>query len=189
MLIRENHHLQYLDFLPLDKIKTVYDVGARRGESALKFKQFADNIISFEPNSDEFKYLDKLEGVHVIKKAASNVNGKAFLNTEYGTGQCFVTCKETRMPIECVTIDSLNLTAPDMIKIDTENHEMKVLLGAFETIKKYLPHLVIACYHTIHQCFEVHKFIHNNFGDKYIFECANYSNGNPYETILYCIRK
>jgi FkbM family methyltransferase len=41
--------------------------------------------------------------------------------------------------IECITIDSLNLPKVDFIKIDVDRHEMQVLNGAAETIKRCRP--------------------------------------------------
>jgi FkbM family methyltransferase len=47
-----------------------------------------------------------------------------------------------REPVRCITIDELGLDRVDLMKIDVETMESKVLVGAFETIKKCRPVIV-----------------------------------------------
>jgi hypothetical protein len=48
--------------------------------------------------------------------------------------------------IPAVTLDHFvlenGIQRVDLIKIDTDGHELKVLKGAFKTIRKYLPHVI-----------------------------------------------
>ena len=51
-----------------------------------------------------------------------------------------------QIPIELRTIDSLvaqGMPAPDLIKIDVEGHELRVLLGGAESIQSHRP--IILC--------------------------------------------
>lgn len=45
--------------------------------------------------------------------------------------------------MDTVTIDSLQLPRVDFIKIDVEGHELEVLWGSRETLKKYHPTLLV----------------------------------------------
>ena len=47
--------------------------------------------------------------------------------------------------IESIPLDSLNLTNVDFIKIDVEGHELDVLKGSVETIKRFKPYIELEC--------------------------------------------
>jgi len=42
-------------------------------------------------------------------------------------------------PIPMLTLDSMNLPACDLLQLDVEEHEYKVLLGAVKTLEKFKP--------------------------------------------------
>ena len=55
---------------------------------------------------------------------------------------------ENGQNIQMITIDSLQLTKCDFIKIDVEGYEEHVINGGINTIKKYKPIIVLECYET-----------------------------------------
>ena len=51
--------------------------------------------------------------------------------------------KKPKVPVQQKTLDSFNFSNVDYIKIDVEGHELKVLKGATNTIKKYNPLIIM----------------------------------------------
>ena len=138
---------------------TLVDVGAHCGLFSIPFcKITGGTAISFEPQENLFELLNKnfsqnsLEnyethncavgslcksGISLNKGdegyAASNKQGLPSNLGGVGIGE------DGESGIEMVTIDSMNLTACDVLKIDVEGAEPYVIDGARETISKYKP--------------------------------------------------
>ena len=51
--------------------------------------------------------------------------------------------KKSEILVQQKTLDSFNFANVDYIKIDVEGHELKVLKGAYKTIQKYSPLIVV----------------------------------------------
>ena len=134
---------------------TAVDVGANVGLHSVRLSQRFNKVIAFEPYSLNFECLilntmtfsnidlnNKGLGAEKssveISLPTDSDNGGApsivdFLNTER---------KLVNESIQIDTLDSYNL-APDLIKIDTQGYELQVLKGAYETLKKYKPVLIV----------------------------------------------
>ncbi len=135
------------------------DVGANIGNHSLYFSDFFDQVLCFEPNQLTFKVLElNTEGssnVRVFNYGISNIETDATLNiTPTNIGKSSISAikgeNTTQQPIKLYSLDSIisenqNIT---LIKIDVEGHELEVIDGAKETIKRCRP-LVL---------FEQHKF-------------------------------
>ena len=52
--------------------------------------------------------------------------------------------REGDIEVSCKRIDSLNLPAPDLMKVDIEGAEIEMLAGAESIIRKYHPAIVMA---------------------------------------------
>jgi len=102
-----------LSILTSDSV--VYDVGANVGYHTTAFASRARQVISFEPNPQNFALLQQNTADHdrVTRYQA------AVSNTQ-GTG-------------------SLNHAPPDLIKIDVEGHEYEVLQGGIHLLKSRRP--------------------------------------------------
>jgi len=105
-----------LSILTSDSV--VYDVGANVGYHTTAFASRARQVISFEPNPQNFALLQQNTADHdrVTRYQA------AVSNTQ-GTGY----------------IASLNHAPPDLIKIDVEGHEYEVLQGGIHLLKSRRP--------------------------------------------------
>jgi FkbM family methyltransferase len=106
-------------------------------------------VHSFEPNHEAFLCLQKnvcewglSDRVVLHEQALSDVfelvsvlppDGKRTVTSKV------VGCGST----QAVTIDSLNLSACSFIKLDIEGYEGKALLGAAQTVKSFLPWVLI----------------------------------------------
>ena len=126
------------------------DVGANIGAYTLNIGKLLTEgeVFSFEPNPRANRYLRKnielneLSNIHILEKGLSDKEETVVLYTPSLTTASInknSTSKETEI-IELTTLDEFfvesRLKTIDVIKIDTEGHEMKCLKGAKETFKK-----------------------------------------------------
>jgi FkbM family methyltransferase len=125
------------------KLKSVVDVGANIGNHTVFFRDVmgVKDIACFEPNAENYRRLSKSAPYawkHQV--ALSNAEGTvSSVEQPHNMGASYCT---DGGDIECATLDSFDL-APDLIKIDAENMEARVLAGAVETIKKHQPILFV----------------------------------------------
>jgi FkbM family methyltransferase len=127
-----------------------WDVGANCGQSVPVMRQLFRRVISFEPYQESFDYAkSQLPDAELYRIAVSDHVGQtelALLNgVQADTGQ-LVTPGTSGMEwdpgdwsggnvtirqVPCRTLDALALSLgePDFVKVDTEGHELRVLLG------------------------------------------------------------
>lgn len=124
----------------------VYDVGANIGYHTTAFASRARQVISFEPNPQNFALLQKNTADHErvtrYQAAVSNTVGTGYIAdfdpAVYGNfGHMTMTTSGVEVP--CMTLDALNHAPPDLIKIDVEGHEYEVLQGAIHLLKRQRP--------------------------------------------------
>lgn len=164
-----------------------YDIGAHFGFHTLGFSALAgDNgkVYSFEPHPLNRERLNKNiaenkrspSNIVVIDKAITDRKGDVLFemitDLESGwssssrvlenEGDAVETAVKKHIQVRTDTIDNLILDAeilkPDVIKIDVEGEEFKVLCGARSTISQYKPILFIEI-HTMECMFLVQKFL------------------------------
>ncbi len=151
----------------------ILDIGANDGMSysiLRKFSRFT-NIISFEPNSSNFRNLKKLEkkdkNFKCKKLALSDKNEKKYFYTPYfnkyaltqisGISKTGVKLRLTKSlyvknllkkiiikkeTLSTFTLDKFNYK-PHFIKIDIEGHEFECIKGSLKTIKRSKPILMV----------------------------------------------
>lgn len=73
-----------------------------------------------------------------------------------------------------------------VIKMDIEGSEMDALNGAQNTIKKYIPNLIICIYHKKTDLWEIPLYI-KALSNEYRF-CIRHYNSNLWDTVLYAIK-
>ncbi|HEX5108651.1 MAG TPA: FkbM family methyltransferase [Vicinamibacterales bacterium] len=144
---------------------TVLDVGAHMGLYSMfasKLVGESGTVVAMEPSRREFQRLvfqvglNELGNVRCLNEAASDVNGEATLkiaaewNSGHNTLGEFTSSSVEALGEERVrtkTIDTLvsaeRLERLDVIKIDAEGHEAKVLCGATETLTRFRPRILI----------------------------------------------
>lgn len=137
----------------------VMDVGAHMGFFTLKIAGKVARVIAVEPDPTNFAFLSRnvkingLDGKVILENFALGEKEKMiFLDRDgYGFGRTKVTSKKTDCLTEMKTIDGLakevELDRLDVIKIDTEGNELKILKGAKNTLAKHKPVLLLAAYH------------------------------------------
>ncbi len=149
----------------------VFDVGANIGQSACRFSKFVKQngqVFSYEPVSNNYEFLVKtirflnLKNVNSYKYALGSAKGneKIYIPSfkdskiEVGTRASILykpdEFENATIRTEQVNMETLDqfvkeqeITRIDLIKSDTEGNDIEVLDGAFESILKFKPILVI----------------------------------------------
>lgn len=144
------------------KANTILDIGAHVGCHTIMYAQINPNanIYSFEPQTKLFALLDmnlkgnNIKNVTILNNAVGNEikrirmsnyvtdgpnNDKPLTYGGYDQNLGGLSIGIDGEEVSMVTIDCLNLTECDLIKIDVEGCEKMVIAGATNTIKKYKP--------------------------------------------------
>lgn len=137
---------------------TFVDVGGCMGNHAIYFSDLADNVITFEPLRENFYHMTlniNLNEITNIDNYNFGLSDKAELKVMWYDDATFSngsstmeapkknTTKGRFVPV--VTMDSMEINDVTLIKIDVEGHELSVLKGAIETIKRFKPDMFIEC--------------------------------------------
>lgn len=112
------------------------------------------NVYTFEPDPTCFHALcantmDQRERIHVFQAAVSNKRGRIALTPiPQNLGAQFVTPAEkvafpTSNRIPTLKIDDLQIDDCDLIYLDIEGLELQALYGAYNTIKRSMPVIVV----------------------------------------------
>ncbi len=135
----------------------VIDVGANIGTHTIPFARKVTEtglVLAFEPQRQVFNYLganlqlNNLLHVVPFQKAAGNAAGQVHIplrdpRIEFNFGGVDVESDQEGEPVDVIELDSLGLERCDMIKIDVEGMERKVIEGAQGTIRKTRPILFV----------------------------------------------
>lgn len=171
-----------LHFLTQDSV--VYDIGGNIGYQATAFASRAKKVYSFEPNPHNYYLLmnntHDMNNVHTMHCAVGASNGVIKCidynpETPGNFGSVQVGVENATLPVPLVTIDSLELEKPDLIKIDVEGSEYDVFKGAIKTIKEHKPILFYEAHET-KQLREIYELIESL---DYKFYWAVVRNYNP----------
>lgn len=138
----------------------ILDIGANIGYNSLMFSDYGP-VVSFEPVYYDIVVKNArqnaiLHSINVFPCALSNDNKREIIyipshgcqsNTQinYG-GTSFHNTEDMKgvgIEVQCCLLDDIYKGVPSIIKIDVEGHELQVLEGAQETIKKHKPTLMV----------------------------------------------
>lgn len=132
---------------------TVIQAGGNCGMYARFYGNYFDTVYSFEPNKDNFYCLsmncqEEKYKIFNVCLGAKNTKAKLFKSKEKPTN-CGIwqTKEDTSGEIDVVTIDGLELNTLNLIHLDVEGYEKEVLTGAIESIKKFLPVVILEAGH------------------------------------------
>ena len=131
----------FLAYCQVKKIKfnKAIDIGAWCGTWTMALQDICKKVVAFEPDPLHYECLVKNvpEEVETHQLAVGNDKKMISLSEDNFT-QAKRVVGEGNIPM--VTIDSLNFTDVDLIKIDVEGYEMEALKGADKTLEnvKYL---------------------------------------------------
>jgi FkbM family methyltransferase len=133
---------------------TVIDVGANIGAFTIPMAKLVGPdgaVIAFEPGKTNAEILRKnvaangLDNVvEVFEEAASNKKGFIPVSYDWPSEHYPKVGRTTDGPtVRTMTIDSLELAKCKFIKVDVDGHELEVLKGATETIRRCQPMIFI----------------------------------------------
>lgn len=124
--------------------RTAIDVGGHIGLWSFNLACRFTTVHAFEPVSEHrdcFLQNVTFENVHLHPVALGAEAGSVSIATEQGSSGN--SCVSGDGPIPMVTLDSLELTNVDLIKLDCEGFEENVLRGAIATINAWRPVVIV----------------------------------------------
>ena len=145
-----------------EAVRTVLDVGANIGQSAIPFSDKFPNatVYSFEPTRATYdrlaKNTERYPQIHPIHRAVGSssrmaklsLNQRSVLNSLVNSNSEPPKDSQSTEDVQVVTIDEFmseyGIVKVDLLKIDTEGHELEVLVGARETLKRRAVTFVIS---------------------------------------------
>ena len=149
---RELHLVPWL----ADRQRVSVDAGANRGVWTEVLRRYSRRVCSFEPNPKMFAELCRCARPEVtaFPFALSDRSGTAELlvpRNDRGYSNQGASLSAARIgdgrfaavPVETRRLDELDLGAVGFIKVDVEGHELEVLDGARETLRRDRPTLVV----------------------------------------------
>ena len=172
------------------------DVGVYRGVYSYEMSKYSEKVHSFEPNPIIFKYINKnlkkfIKNIHLYNFALSNQNktinlkipirnsnsNKEIFEEYYEMGKATIHNENNfenyeNFEIQTKKIDELNFNNKiSFIKIDVEGHELEVIEGAKNTIKRDKPVLLV----------EIEK----QYTKKEVAESINFINSLGYKSYFF----
>lgn len=136
----------------------VIDVGANIGLHTVRFSNFFNRVISFEPAKTNFECLmlntEKFRNVKLFKMALGNTQENKQILIPKDSSSCggysfkdFIDFdgETDKEDVQILRLDDLELPV-NLIKIDTQGYELEVLTGSLRTLQKYNPVILIETY-------------------------------------------
>lgn len=167
-------------FKTLDKDKSIIDVGASVGDSALLFSDYTtEKVYSFEPTATMYNFLKKalelnnIKNVVPIQQGLSNCEGEMEIYSA-GARSSITDFNYSDSELEKIQLTTLDKFVEEnnlnvgLIKVDIEGAEQLFLEGAKNTIQNQKPALIISIYHTPEDFFMIKPIIESwNLGYKF----------------------
>jgi len=132
---------------------TVLDAGACIGDHTATYARLvgaSGTVIACEPNPLAFECLKRNfeddPRVRMLNFALSDALDQLSFHSEENAGASHVSDKG-EIAVRCITIDSLSLTHLNLIHLDCEGFEPRVLKGAENTIRRLRPAIVLEINH------------------------------------------
>jgi len=162
VMIDKEWEPHYLSFVKMLSCENIIDVGANFGYHTMTFsKEVSGNVYSFEPQIQNFGLLERnvsrnnLDNVKVYNQACSDVfedvkmpyvidmQGLINMGDFTPNTKNIEVVVEKYSTVKAVTLDSKEFPKIDLIKIDVQGYEVKVLKGARTLIDTYKPIIMI----------------------------------------------
>lgn len=180
---RRDPEMGLLKFL-IDPARISLDVGANLGLFTYFMARFSPRVIAFEPNPNPLRVLRSVvdRNVEIVPAAVGNQDGPVTLNVPRNrkgwssNGAGLGKAGATSFPVEVtgIKLDSLKLPPVGFIKIDVEGHELAVLEGARDLIRRDHPAIFLETeyLHAGDKIFDVFRFC-KEMGYRGMFLSAN----------------
>jgi FkbM family methyltransferase len=141
--------------------KIAVQAGGNLGIFAKRLAADFETVYTFEPDPNLFpKMVRNAPEANIVRFQAALGKERTYISTRYAHRDGSkakhegVTHVVENGAIPTMTIDELNLPACDLIYLDVEGYELFAVQGAFDTIEKYRPVVVLE----INRCLEAMGF-------------------------------
>ena len=198
------HDIPKLKHLARIKDKYFIDAGGCIADSAIVMSEYTSGrIYTFEPTTVNYDMmlktieLNNSKNIIPVKQGFGSKNEKLYIKLcpqNYGASKITSDQSEPQNPddYEQVSITSLDnfVEGKDLdiglIKVDIEGFEAEFLRGAYNTIKKYRPAMLISIYHNTSDFFDLKPLI-ESWDLGYTFKISHPVDGGLWgETLLIC---
>jgi FkbM family methyltransferase len=173
-----HHGLRMLDphIRDLLKTKSIIDIGAFNGDSALVLADYGKNVYSLELSSTNFAILSRVlaqnpllsANVHAFHLGVSDQEGKSSV---IGFGAGAKIASQAGELVKIVTIDKFvqrhNLSIGFM-KGDVEGHAAAIVRGSIETMRRDRPIFSFSSYHDFSEMYNMSIFLLDLLPDYYL---------------------
>lgn len=145
--IPAEEHLVYYFNKFIKPTDIIVEGGVYVGLHTVRFSQLASkgHVYSFEASKRNFDLTqltlmnNNILNVSLYNKALYSQLGDIYLAESWTPDQDSITDIPTSKKVECMTIDNLQLSKVDFIKLDIEGGELEALKGAKNTINQHQP--------------------------------------------------
>ena len=121
------------------------DVGAHVGSFTVRYASVFDTVIAIEPINTEYlrENTQHLNNVVVQPVGVSNTRTTLYAHNPApdNSGAWELRPEPNDRPVSVVTLDDLDLTQCDLVKVDCQGHELAIVQGAVQTIQQHRPTL------------------------------------------------
>jgi len=137
----------------------MYDIGSNNGCHSIYLSRYCNQIFSFEPDRKIYKLLyanlqlNRIKNINIFNFAISDLNRRNklfYCANDFNLGTGSLNKEHNLNNKETIFVDTIKgdqitkeFSKVDFIKIDVEGHEINVLEGFRETLKKYSPTIAI----------------------------------------------
>ena len=189
--------------LGAEKFEKIADLGAYNGDTLREIAPYAPDLesaIAFEPDRRNHKKLSEYaEGeerfkITPVKAAAWShkdtllFDGSGNRNSTLLSAGLEVNRPPKTVEVEAESLDDvLGGERVDYIKFDVEGAEKEAIEGAFRTIEKHRPALMISLYHRSEDMFALPLMIHERFPD-YKFYIRKREYIPAWDTVLVAVK-
>jgi FkbM family methyltransferase len=188
VVFSDREEIQYFEsFVRLESGQTFLDVGGFDGfttQSAINKYGPEVKCHIFEPNAQMIPILSSkfslFPNVRVHDFGLSSFSGN--IQFEVNGSSSRVGVGTTNVPVR--TLDELELSSADLVKVDIEGGEEAFLQGASQTIQRLQPQLVIACYHRNEQLVSIFERVITLMPDSRVY-VRHFTEGFPETDIFF----
>jgi FkbM family methyltransferase len=141
---------------------TVYDIGAQAGFYTLCLSRMvgeSGRVFAFEPFAENVHNLldhvrmNDLRNVRIVQAAVARCSGLRGFTTDRGACENVLAGEIATLLVPTMSLDSLSLPAPDLIKMDIEGGESEALRGSRRILSEHRPAVLIALHGPEHARF------------------------------------
>ncbi len=141
---------------------TVYDIRAQAGFYTLCFSRMVGEkgpVFAFEPFADNVRYLlahvrmNGLDNVFIVQAAVAECSGVRGFTSDQGACENALADEDATPRVPTLSLDSLSLPPPHLVKMDIEGGESEALRGAHRILSEDRPVILVALHGAEHSKF------------------------------------